>query len=56
MLQHLFDERDGTRRRAAHAEPEERFSAACRIAAVLALSGADQVTDRGQADGTPALP
>jgi hypothetical protein len=55
LLQHLLGEPDSGRRRGLRSESEERFSAAARIAAVLMLTGGEQVVDHTLPSGLPAL-
>jgi hypothetical protein len=55
ILSHLLDEPDRTRGR-LQSEPEDRFEAAARIAAVLALTRGEQVSDRSGGGSIPTIP
>jgi hypothetical protein len=55
LLQHLLAEPDSGRRRGLRSEADERFTAAARIAAVLTLTGGEQVVDHTVPPGLPAL-
>ena len=45
LVRHLLGEPDSCRRRGLRSEVEERFTAAARVAAVLTLTGVEQVVD-----------
>jgi hypothetical protein len=55
LLQHLLREPDSGRRMRLRSDADERFTAAARIAAVLTLTGAEQVVDHTLPPGLPAL-
>jgi hypothetical protein len=55
LLQHMLGEPDSGRRRGLRSEADERFAAAARIAAVLTLTGGEQVVDHTVPPGLPAL-
>lgn len=48
IIQHLLDDPDSSRRRALHSEPDDRFQAAARIAALLTLTDGEQVVDHSR--------
>jgi hypothetical protein len=55
LLQHLLGEPNSARRRGLQSEVDERFAAAARVAAVLTLTGVEQVVDHTLPAGLPAL-
>jgi hypothetical protein len=55
LLRHLLEEPDSGRRQRLRSEADARLEAATRIAAVLTLTGAEQVVDRTVTAGLPSL-
>jgi len=55
LLQHLLREPNSERQRRMHSEIDERFTAAARFAAVLTMTGSQQVVDHSLPPGLPVL-
>ena len=55
ILTHFLEDPDVARRRSLRSEADQRFAAACRIAAVLAFTGKDQAVDTTLALNLPNL-